>query len=76
MYRESNPAGSNRTWFSVAGSMEELTALATKLETKDGGPKAKKFAQKIHIAMSRFEAGEDVRSPIPPVTWSTYEEEA
>lgn len=56
--------------------MEELTALATKLETKDGGPKAKKFAQKIHIAMSRFEAGEDVRSPIPPVTWSTYEEEA
>ncbi len=61
VYRESNPAGTNRTWWSVAGSIEELRTLADKLETKDGGPKAKKFAQKIETAMSRFEAGEEVR---------------
>lgn len=62
VYRESNPAGTNRTWWSVAGSLEELAALSNKLETKDGGPKARKFSQKILAAMPRFEAGEDVRS--------------
>jgi hypothetical protein len=60
VYRESNPAGTQRTWFSVAGSIEELAALADKLETKDGGPKAKKFASKIIAALPRFEAGEEV----------------
>ncbi|KAF4124140.1 hypothetical protein GMORB2_5856 [Geosmithia morbida] len=61
VYRESNALGKNRTWWSVAGSMEDLTALSHKLEAKDGGPKAKKFAQKIRIAMTRFEAGEEKR---------------
>jgi hypothetical protein len=60
VYRESNPQGTNRTWWSVAGSIEELKVLAEKLETKDGGPKATKFAQKIASAMPRFEAGEEV----------------
>ncbi|KAH6896996.1 hypothetical protein B0T10DRAFT_170854 [Thelonectria olida] len=61
VYRESNPAGTNRTWFSVAGTIDELKALATKLETKDGGPKAKKLAQKVLVAVPRFEAGEEKR---------------
>lgn len=61
VYRESNPQGTNRTWWSVAGSIEDLRALATRMETKDGGPKATKFAQKIANALPRFEAGEDVR---------------
>lgn len=61
IYRESNPAGTNRTWFSVAGSIEELKALAQKLETKDGGPKAKKLSQKMLQVIPRFEAGEEVR---------------
>jgi hypothetical protein len=60
VYRESNPAGTQRTWWSVAGSIDELKALAEKLETKDGGPKAKKFAAKILMALPRFEAGEEV----------------
>lgn len=60
VYRESNPQGTNRTWWSVAGSIEELRALADKMETKDGGPKATKFAQKIANALTRFEAGEEV----------------
>ncbi|KAH6610317.1 hypothetical protein Trco_000337 [Trichoderma cornu-damae] len=61
VYRESNPAGTNRTWWSVAGSIEELKALAEKLETKDGGPKAKKLSQKILQAIPRFEAGDEKR---------------
>ncbi len=61
VYRESNPAGANRTWWSVAGSIEELRVLAEKLSTKDGGPKAKKLSHKMLQAIPRFEAGEEVR---------------
>ncbi|KAJ6446360.1 hypothetical protein O9K51_01133 [Purpureocillium lavendulum] len=61
VYRESNPAGTNRTWWSVAGSIEELKSLADKLDTKDGGPKARKLSHKILQAVPRFEAGEDKR---------------
>ncbi|PFH58654.1 hypothetical protein XA68_13400 [Ophiocordyceps unilateralis] len=61
VYRESNPAGMTRTWWSVAGSIDELRALADKLENKDGGPKAKELSQKILSAIPRFEAGEEKR---------------
>lgn len=60
IYRESNPAGINRTWWSVAGSIEELQTLASKLETKDGGPKAKLLSHKMLQAVPRFEAGDEV----------------
>lgn len=59
VYRESNPAGTNRTWWSVAGSIDELKALADKLETRDGGPKARQLSHKILQAIPRFEAGDD-----------------
>ncbi|OAA74589.1 hypothetical protein LEL_08170 [Akanthomyces lecanii RCEF 1005] len=61
VYRESNPAGANRTWWSVAGSIEELRVLAEKLSTKDGGPKAKKLSNKMLQAIPRFEVGEEKR---------------
>ncbi|PHH63229.1 hypothetical protein CDD81_6181 [Ophiocordyceps australis] len=61
VYRESNPAGTNRTWWSVASDIDQLKALAAKLETKDGGPKAKKLSHKILQAIPRFEAGEEKR---------------
>ena len=62
VYRESNPQGFiHRTWWSVAGSIEELSALADKLQTVDGGPKARKLAQKILAAVPRFEATEEKR---------------
>jgi len=61
VYRESNPAGFNRTWWSVAGTIEELNVLAEKLETKDGGPRAKKLAQRMLAAVPRFEATEEKR---------------
>jgi len=60
VYRESNPAGTNRTWWSVAGGLEELKGLADKLDAKDGGPKARTLAAKIRNAIPRFEAGEEV----------------
>ncbi|RDA92211.1 hypothetical protein CP533_5715 [Ophiocordyceps camponoti-saundersi (nom. inval.)] len=61
VYRESNHTGLSRTWWSVAGSIEELRALADKLEHKDGGPKARELSQKIKSAIPRFEAGEEKR---------------
>ncbi|KXH51663.1 hypothetical protein CNYM01_06786 [Colletotrichum nymphaeae SA-01] len=61
VYRESNPAGFNRTWWSVAGSIDELRALCEKLETKDGGPKARKLADKMLAAIPRFEGTEEKR---------------
>jgi hypothetical protein len=61
VYRESNPAGFNRTWWSVAGNIEELNALCDKLQNVDGGPKARKLAQKIQLAIPRFEATDEKR---------------
>ncbi|KAI1274817.1 hypothetical protein F5Y07DRAFT_207234 [Xylaria sp. FL0933] len=61
VYRESNPAGFNRTWWSVAGSIDELNALCDKLLTVDGGPRARKLAQKMQAAIPRFEATEEKR---------------
>lgn len=51
-----------RTWFSVAGNIEELKALAEKLQTKDGGQKARLLGGKILAAIPRFEASEEVCS--------------
>jgi hypothetical protein len=64
VYRESNPAGVQRTWWSVAGSIDELRVLADKLETQDGGPKARTLAKKIHNSIPRFEATEEVCAAI------------
>lgn len=61
VYRESNPAGVNRTWWSVAGSIDELKALCEKLETNDGGPKARALAKKMAASIPRFEATEEKR---------------
>ncbi|GAW21777.1 hypothetical protein ANO14919_113020 [Xylariales sp. No.14919] len=61
VYRESNPAGFSRTWWSVAGSIDELNTLCDKLQTVDGGPKARKLAQKMQAAVPRFEATEEKR---------------
>ncbi|KAF3064566.1 hypothetical protein GL218_01170 [Daldinia childiae] len=61
VYRESNPQGFNRTWWSVAGSIDELKVLAEKLQKSDGGPKAKKLAHKMLAAVPRFEATEEKR---------------
>ncbi|KAK3940492.1 hypothetical protein QBC46DRAFT_124417 [Diplogelasinospora grovesii] len=61
VYRESNPAGVQRTWWSVAGTIDELKALAEKLEKTDGGPKARALAKKMINSVPRFEATEEKR---------------
>jgi hypothetical protein len=60
VYRESNPAGFKRTWWSVADSIESITALADKLENEDGGPKAKRLSQGIQQAIPRLQESEEV----------------
>ncbi|KAB5558186.1 hypothetical protein GE09DRAFT_1221315 [Coniochaeta sp. 2T2.1] len=61
VYRESNPAGVHRTWWSVASTIDELKALAEKLSTEDGGPKARNLSQKMLASIPRFEATEEKR---------------
>jgi hypothetical protein len=58
IYRESNPAGFERTWWSVAGTIDELKALAEKIGA--GGPKGLKLSRQMLAAVPRFEATEEV----------------
>jgi hypothetical protein len=58
IYRESNPAGFERTWWSVAGNIDELKALAEKIGA--GGPKGLKLSRQMLAAVPRFEATEEV----------------
>lgn len=69
VYRESNPAGFKRTWWSVADSIESISALADKLENEDGGPKAKRLSQGIQQAIPRLLESEEVswNWPLPLV---------
>ncbi|KAF2714959.1 hypothetical protein K504DRAFT_14856 [Pleomassaria siparia CBS 279.74] len=67
VYRESdltsrkNPDKSNSTWYSSAGSIEELRVLAQKLATEDGTRKAKALSERMLNAIPRFEATEEKR---------------
>ncbi|KAF3770393.1 hypothetical protein M406DRAFT_246005 [Cryphonectria parasitica EP155] len=62
VYRESNPAALyNRQWISVAGSIDEVKALAEKLATADGGPNARKLSSNIHKNIPNFEEKEEKR---------------
>lgn len=62
VYRESNPAALyNRQWISVAGSIDEVKALAEKLATADGGPNARKLSSNIMKNIVNFEEKEEKR---------------
>lgn len=58
IYRESNPAGFDRTWWSVAGTIDELKMLTEKIAA--GGPKGAKLSRQMLDAIPRFEASEEV----------------
>ncbi|KAH0551695.1 hypothetical protein GP486_007086 [Trichoglossum hirsutum] len=60
LYRESNPALKHNTWWSVAGTIEELKAVAYQL-ADDGTQAAKRLSDKISAAIPRFEATEEKR---------------
>ncbi|GES66909.1 hypothetical protein ATEIFO6365_0004009900 [Aspergillus terreus] len=60
LYRESNPALKNVTWWSVAGTIPELTAIAEKLE-QERSTNSKKLSEKIRLSIPRFEGSEEKR---------------
>ena len=59
LYRENNPALKNGTWRSMAGSIDELRLVVEKLE-KDKAQASRRLAQRITMAIPRFEATEEV----------------
>ena len=61
LYRESNPALKNTTWISVAGTIDELKAVALDLD-EHGNKHSGELARKIYAAVPRFEEGENVRN--------------
>ncbi|KAB2100446.1 hypothetical protein AG0111_0g11554 [Alternaria gaisen] len=61
IYRETDPSRKNVQWISVAGSIDELKALATKLEEVDGHKEAKALGERMLNAVPRFEASENKR---------------
>jgi hypothetical protein len=58
LYRENNPALKNGTWWSVAGSIDELKLIVEKLE-KDTAQASRRLAQRITMAIHRIEATEE-----------------
>lgn len=64
VYRESDPHLKKTTWWSVAGTIEELQALAKTLEEQDGTKEAKALGERMMNAVPRFEASENVSLPL------------
>ncbi|KAL5043966.1 hypothetical protein BDW71DRAFT_199371 [Aspergillus fruticulosus] len=60
LYRESNPALKNVTWWSVAGTIPELQSVAEKLE-EEKGTNSKKLSERIKNSIPRFEGSEEKR---------------
>lgn len=60
VYREANRLSQHPQWWSVAETIDEVNALAEKLETKDTTQAARRLADKIKAAVPRFEASEEV----------------
>lgn len=61
IYRENDGKTSKtNTWFSVAGTIDEVNALATKFE-EDGTTLGKQNGARLRAAVPRFEAGEEKR---------------
>lgn len=61
VYRETDPHKTKRVkWFSVAGDIEELRGVATKLEEEDGRFQAKTLGERMVNAIPRLEVSEGV----------------
>lgn len=62
IYRENDGKTSKtNVWFSVAGSIEEAKVLADKFENEYPGNSGKILADKVRMAIPRWEAGEEKR---------------
>ncbi|KAL9601733.1 MAG: hypothetical protein Q9219_002344 [cf. Caloplaca sp. 3 TL-2023] len=60
LYRESNPNLKHVSWRSVAGSIDDLRLVITKLD-EDTSQASRRLRDSIQAAIPRFEAGEDKR---------------
>ncbi|KAI1907010.1 hypothetical protein LOZ61_006373 [Ophidiomyces ophidiicola] len=60
LYRESNPALKTNTWWSVAGTIGELSSVATTLGMQKSRA-AKDLSERIRNSIPRFEASEEKR---------------
>ncbi|KMP03101.1 hypothetical protein CIRG_02793 [Coccidioides immitis RMSCC 2394] len=60
LYRESNPALKTNTWWSVAGSIDELKSVAESLGSEKSRA-AKELSERIRNSIPRFEASEEKR---------------
>ncbi|KAI5304622.1 hypothetical protein KEM56_006241 [Ascosphaera pollenicola] len=61
LYRESFPASPKRnTWWSVAGTIDELRAVADSL-VEDRNVNSRRLSEKIYASIPRFEASEEKR---------------
>lgn len=69
VYRESNPKLKTNTWWSVAGSIQDIRDLAQKLVDEDGTRDAKTLAERMRNAIPRFEATEEVFNFDAQVQW-------
>lgn len=59
LYRESNPALKTNTWWSVAGTIDEIREVGEKL-AQEKSQHSKKLSERIMHAIPRFEGGEEV----------------
>ncbi|PWY70227.1 hypothetical protein BO70DRAFT_322071 [Aspergillus heteromorphus CBS 117.55] len=60
LYRESNPSLKNVSWWSVAGSIPELKAVADRLD-EEKSVHSKRLSEKIRNSIPRFEGSEEKR---------------
>lgn len=60
VYRENHRYTRNAQWYNMAGNIEEVRALAEKLEKEDGSQAARTLSIRMMQAITRFEAGEEV----------------
>lgn len=59
LYRESNPALKHTNWRSVAGTIDEVKAVAERLG-EDNSQASRRLRERITLAVPRFEASEEV----------------
>ena len=71
IYREGNPQTPKATWWSVAGSIDELRVLANVLAEEDGHREAKALSERMLNAVPRFEASEVVSATSSDTTYRT-----
>lgn len=66
LYRESNPALKTNTWWSIAGTIDEVRTVADRLE-QDTTQHSKRLRERISAAIPRFEASEEVNAFNPGI---------